>query len=451
MPLAHRMVPAAAAAGAERVVAHPGIALVALLWCFSGELNGRLFVRGTRLLAGAATLLGALALMRFAWEPRLLQLLDGLAVPVAALAAGQVFGRPRHLRVLAAAAVAGHVISITWTLLAGASVAPALGSALSLAAPVALLTFIASQTREECAPPAAALGLTSAIGLVAVTTVVPAAATPGLAVAHALVLGAAASHALGPAGFELGPRTTRALTVSATTTSLLVVLVHASWTLGHWHAARARALVGGPPDFDLTTQSGLARGYLSVDPASAGDAWLRDLHEGEPAGDPLVLREQVLDQPLRSDLRERLGVALAQRGLVREAQTLLQQVVEVDPRRPLAWALLGKLAHQRGELDKARRALERGASYFPDDPDLQNELGLVFRAAGAPVEALAAFERTVRQPSAPLVCWFNLAVERAKAGKKSQAIEAFRHFLAGWTGDERYRDQARREIERLER
>jgi hypothetical protein len=202
LPVAGRFAPAAMAPGAERMVAQLGIALTALLWCLSGELAGRLFVRGSRRVAAAAGLLGGISFLHFAFDSRLeafVTSMDVLVLIAGFLAASQVFGTKDQLRSLAKATGSGVLFCMVWSALAR----PSDGAA----------SWICGTQ---------------------------------IMVLPALLLGAISSYALGRAGFELGPGVTRGLTAGAGSLALLVLLIQGSWMLGQWHAARARAQIARP-------------------------------------------------------------------------------------------------------------------------------------------------------------------------------------------------------------
>jgi Flp pilus assembly protein TadD len=62
---------------------------------------------------------------------------------------------------------------------------------------------------------------------------------------------------------------------------------------------------------------------------------------------------------------------------LREAEPLLQQAVELDPKNAAAWYLSGVLYYRQDKIPQARRAFESANAAFPGDPATLNNLGVV--------------------------------------------------------------------------
>src|SRR5678815_3202984 len=71
----------------------------------------------------------------------------------------------------------------------------------------------------------------------------------------------------------------------------------------------------------------------------------------------------------RSEAKEHVdfGIAVAQRGLWREASTQWEQAVEVDPSYAAAWNNLGIGYEQLGRFDDARKAYEKALELEPNN------------------------------------------------------------------------------------
>jgi tetratricopeptide (TPR) repeat protein len=67
--------------------------------------------------------------------------------------------------------------------------------------------------------------------------------------------------------------------------------------------------------------------------------------------------------------------ALIQRRQFAEAQSLLDQAVAATPGDAEAWSLLGRLAQQQGNAERAVEALEKATTLAPADSNLQRLLG----------------------------------------------------------------------------
>lgn len=162
------------------------------------------------------------------------------------------------------------------------------------------------------------------------------------------------------------------------------------------------------------------------------------------------LREQLAREPRSPDLHARLAELYLRQGRFPPAVEELRRTVERDPKRGIAWAKLAKLALRDGRLEEANQLLLDGIKHSPRDPVLWNELGLLLQHGGAHDRALEAFENAAGADAVPAEVWYNVAQQRARAGRTAQAIEAYRRFLAEWKGEPGPRAQAEAALARLQ-
>jgi Flp pilus assembly protein TadD len=80
----------------------------------------------------------------------------------------------------------------------------------------------------------------------------------------------------------------------------------------------------------------------------------------------------------RSDAKEHVdfGIAVAQRGLWREAAFRWRQAVELDPTYAEAWNNLGIGYEQLGRFDEARKAYEKALEIDPGNTFIRNNYDL---------------------------------------------------------------------------
>jgi tetratricopeptide (TPR) repeat protein len=80
----------------------------------------------------------------------------------------------------------------------------------------------------------------------------------------------------------------------------------------------------------------------------------------------------------RGDARKQVefGIAVAQRGLWREAIYRWQRATEIDPTYAQAFNNLAIAHEQQGELDKARAAYEKAAALEPNNPLIRQNFDL---------------------------------------------------------------------------
>ena len=70
------------------------------------------------------------------------------------------------------------------------------------------------------------------------------------------------------------------------------------------------------------------------------------------------------------------GIAVAQRGLWREATYRWERAVEIDPSYAAAYNNLAVAYEHEGEFDKARRAYERAVELEPNNPMIRQNFDL---------------------------------------------------------------------------
>lgn len=84
------------------------------------------------------------------------------------------------------------------------------------------------------------------------------------------------------------------------------------------------------------------------------------------------------DADERSDAQAQVdfGIAVAQRGLWREAIYRWERASEIDPSYAAAWNNLGIAYERQGEFDKARDAYEMALDLEPDNLNIQQNYDL---------------------------------------------------------------------------
>jgi Flp pilus assembly protein TadD len=80
----------------------------------------------------------------------------------------------------------------------------------------------------------------------------------------------------------------------------------------------------------------------------------------------------------RSDAKEQVtfGIAVAQKGLWKEAVFRWERAVEIDPSYAQAWNDLGVGYEQTGRFDDARKAYERALQLDPNNTFIRNNYDL---------------------------------------------------------------------------
>ncbi len=118
-----------------------------------------------------------------------------------------------------------------------------------------------------------------------------------------------------------------------------------------------------------------------------------------------------------------------------QAQRLLRESVRRAERThwPVdaqTWALLGTLNLQRGDLDYARKCMEKALRLDPATPGARNALAAILATQGHFDQAIRQFEALVRREPGNAAAWANLGSACARAGRIESAVRAFRRALS---------------------
>ncbi|HEX8812652.1 MAG TPA: tetratricopeptide repeat protein [Terracidiphilus sp.] len=123
------------------------------------------------------------------------------------------------------------------------------------------------------------------------------------------------------------------------------------------------------------------------------------------------------------------AAACTKRGALGEAERLVRQVLDRDPRHVGALAELGRIAYRRGDKRAAADGLRKAIAVQPDDHKLHNELGFVLMTLGNRQQALSAFMRAreIKPDDAGTIS--NLGSLHLAEGRINEAVTAFRRCL----------------------
>ena len=123
------------------------------------------------------------------------------------------------------------------------------------------------------------------------------------------------------------------------------------------------------------------------------------------------------------------AAACAKRGALGEAEKLIQQVLDRDPRHVGALVELRRIAHKRGNKRAAADCLRKAIAVQPEDHKLYKELGFVMMTLGDRQQALSAIMRAreIKPDDADTIS--NLGSLHLAEGRINEAVTAFRHCL----------------------
>ncbi len=142
-------------------------------------------------------------------------------------------------------------------------------------------------------------------------------------------------------------------------------------------------------------------------------------------------------------IRETLikGIALQNSGRVAEAERHYASIVRVDPAHPDALHLLGLIASERGEHEKAVQLIQSAIDRVPHNPTLLSNLGVTLRRAGRLTEAIEAYRQSIALEPDSSDAHYNLGKAYKAAQDAVSAKQSFRtaarlnpHLPSAWLG-----------------
>ena len=84
-----------------------------------------------------------------------------------------------------------------------------------------------------------------------------------------------------------------------------------------------------------------------------------------------------------------------QAGDLLKAESIYQQILQADPNQPIAFNLLGLIAHQVGKNDIAANYIIKAIAIKPDYPDAYSNLGNVLRELGRFNKAVVNYNKAL--------------------------------------------------------
>jgi len=132
------------------------------------------------------------------------------------------------------------------------------------------------------------------------------------------------------------------------------------------------------------------------------------------------------------DIQQALDLAVQHHnaGDLAKAEGLYQQVLQADPRQPVALHLLGVIAHQEGKNDVAVDLITQALAIKPDFADAHNNLGNAFKELGKLDEALASYHKALAIRPDYADAHNNLGAAFNELGRLDEAVASYHKALA---------------------
>lgn len=116
-------------------------------------------------------------------------------------------------------------------------------------------------------------------------------------------------------------------------------------------------------------------------------------------------------------------------GQLIEAETLCQQILQVEPNKPEVLHMLGVIAYQAGMHDVAVELISGALNFAPNIAEAHYNLGNAYKEQRMLAEAVASYQRAVSLKPDYAVAYSNLGDLLQTQGKSEEAAESFRQAL----------------------
>ncbi|CAK0749504.1 protein O-GlcNAc transferase [uncultured Gammaproteobacteria bacterium] len=122
-------------------------------------------------------------------------------------------------------------------------------------------------------------------------------------------------------------------------------------------------------------------------------------------------------------------------GELAAAERCYRQVLRLQPHQADALYLLGLLAYQTGQHDRAVSLIEQALHRAPGSPDAHLHLGMAYRAMHRMDRAEACFRQALALVPSHSLAWNQMALLHKDRCQQTEALAAFEHSMAGQPGN----------------
>ena len=124
-----------------------------------------------------------------------------------------------------------------------------------------------------------------------------------------------------------------------------------------------------------------------------------------------------------------LAVQHHEAGQLPEAESIYRQILQAESDQPDALHLLGVLAHQLRQHERALELIQRATNSNPQNANFHNSLGNVLRALERPEQSVVAYQRAIELDPSLATAHSNLGTALQELGKAEEAVSAYRQAI----------------------
>ena len=176
------------------------------------------------------------------------------------------------------------------------------------------------------------------------------------------------------------------------------------------------------------------------------------LRRGHMSQAEAQFREAVLEDRSHLAAQQALVGMLIDAGRTMDAEAVLEESLDMNPRQPRQAMILARLQLERGDLELAIRTLQAGRPYAVNDAVYQSFLAAVLQRAERHEEAVGQYRSALALMPRNAVWLMGLGISLRAAGSDADALLAFEEAAAIGTLDSRlqaYVEQQRLQLARV--
>jgi tetratricopeptide (TPR) repeat protein len=206
--------------------------------------------------------------------------------------------------------------------------------------------------------------------------------------------------------------------------------------LAQWRAVAAlaeRMLAAAPGDPEATAAAAEARahdrpfaGVGRNEPCPCGSGKRFKQCHGSPIAQPIAA------SPVAGEVETltQRGMTAHQRGDIDAAKRDYQAALAIDADAPHPAHYLGVIHYQRGQFGDAQPLIERSRTQVPQEAEFHNNAGLLYAAMDRIDDAVAAYRDAIARRPNHVTAWNNLGLALNQRNDLTGAIDSYRRALA---------------------
>jgi len=140
---------------------------------------------------------------------------------------------------------------------------------------------------------------------------------------------------------------------------------------------------------------------------------------------------QSLSNPDRSHIKTNIklelqeAVLLHQSGQLKQAATIYQQVLDIEPENANAWHLLGLVSHQSGQSETAITLIKQALNISPNQLNYLHNLANILKESGQFEEVVQVYRQVIQLQPGSAETYNNLGISLHKLNQFQSAAQAY--------------------------